>query len=251
MRSQIQVNGRPAAVEDLLQPAVVNYGHFTAMQLRGGRVRGLDLHLRRLDEGTRDLFGTGLDGERVRDCVRRAAGDRDAAVRVIVQWPEGAAEPTVTVVVRPPVDPPSGPWRLRSVDYLRPVPHVKHLGGFGQLYHRRRVAAEGYDEALLTGPDGVVAEGAITNIGFLAAGGVVWPDAPQLAGVTLRLLQERLPWRREVVRLADVASFDGAFVANSQGVAPVAEIDGVPLPVPAARMAEIAAAYEAVPWDVV
>ncbi|WP_067485863.1 aminotransferase class IV [Actinomadura hibisca] len=251
MRSRIQVNGRAATVDDLLQPAVLNYGHFTAMQTRGGRVRGLGLHLRRLDEGTRELFGTGLDGDRVRDCVRRAAGDRDASVRVIVQWPEGATEPTVLVVVRPPVTLSPAPQRLRSVGYLRPVPHVKHLGGFGQLYHRRRVAREGYDEALLTGPDGVVAEGAITNIGFLDGDQIVWPDAPQLAGVTLQLLQERLPWRREVVRLADAPSFDGAFVANSQGVAPVAEIDGAALPVPAARLAEIAAAYEAVPWDAV
>ncbi|MEV0499915.1 hypothetical protein AB0I84_20260, partial [Streptomyces spectabilis] len=26
---------------------------------------------------------------------------------------------------------------LKSVPYVRPVAHLKHLGGFGQTYHRR------------------------------------------------------------------------------------------------------------------
>lgn len=57
---RIEVNGRPATAEALAHPALVNYGHFTAMRVRGGRVRGLDAHLRRLDAATRELFGTGL-----------------------------------------------------------------------------------------------------------------------------------------------------------------------------------------------
>ncbi|WP_207939157.1 hypothetical protein [Actinomadura darangshiensis] len=46
----IEVDGRPATAEALAHPAIVNYGHFTAMQVRSGRVRGLAAHLRRLDE---------------------------------------------------------------------------------------------------------------------------------------------------------------------------------------------------------
>jgi hypothetical protein len=32
------------------------YGHFTAMQVRGRRTRGLALHLRRLEAATKELF---------------------------------------------------------------------------------------------------------------------------------------------------------------------------------------------------
>jgi branched-subunit amino acid aminotransferase/4-amino-4-deoxychorismate lyase len=92
---RIEVNGHPATAEELSHPALVNYGHFTAMQVRGGRTRGIDLHLARLDSANNVLFGAGLDAQLVRERIRHALGDiQDAAVRVSVFWP------TVTTVLR-------------------------------------------------------------------------------------------------------------------------------------------------------
>ncbi len=72
----IEIDGRPPELAELQRIALDGSGHFTSMQVRGGRIRGLDLHLARLDEGSRELFGSGLDGERVRSCIRHAlAGD--------------------------------------------------------------------------------------------------------------------------------------------------------------------------------
>jgi hypothetical protein len=51
------------------------------------------------------------------------------------------------------------------------------------------------------------------------------------------------------VRLADVSSFDGAFVANARGVAPVAAIDDVHLAVPREPLVALTDAYDIVPWD--
>src|ERR1700679_3527084 len=68
----IEVNGGLATADGLSYPAIVNYGHFTSMQVRGGAVRGLGLHLSRLDLATRELFGTALDGELVRAYIRHA-----------------------------------------------------------------------------------------------------------------------------------------------------------------------------------
>ena len=80
---RVEVNGRTATAEDLRHPALVNYGHITAMQVRHGRTRGLDLHLSRLDTATRELFDAGLDPDRIRDHLRHALADsRDASVRV-------------------------------------------------------------------------------------------------------------------------------------------------------------------------
>lgn len=246
----IEINEVPAGA-DVRHAFDLGYGHFTAMQVRDGRTRGLDLHLARLDAAHRELFGEPYDGDTVRARVRHAldgAGRRDASVRVY------AYEHDTVVTVRPPAPAPNEPWRLRSVPYQRPAAHIKHLGGFGQDYFRRSVQAEGFDEALLTGPDGAVAEGGITNVGFLTGGGVLWPDAPALAGITMQVLQRELtrrdvPWRRGPVHLRDMASFDGAFVSNAHGVRAVTRIDDRDLPVDADAMAMLAATYDAVRWD--
>src|SRR4051794_41878082 len=66
---RVEVNGGTATAGQLRYPALVNYGHITVMQVRSGRTRGLQLHLTRLDAANRELFGTGLDDERVRDHI--------------------------------------------------------------------------------------------------------------------------------------------------------------------------------------
>ncbi|MFC4030918.1 aminotransferase class IV [Streptomyces polygonati] len=254
----IEIDGEAATVA-AMAPVLGGYGHFTAMQVRGGRVRGLGFHLARLDGATRELFGGGLDGERVRALVRHAlasAGHTDGSVRVNVFQPvEGPGSPVaVLVAVRPPVPEPVGPYRLKSVPYQRPVAHLKHVGGFGQGYYVRQAEAEGFQEALLTGPDGTISEGAVTNIGFIAGDTVVWPEAPLLRGVTLQVLERELaaaglPQTTRPVRLADVGGYDGAFVGNSRGTVAVSGIDATTVPIDAQLLARVESLYEAAPWD--
>lgn len=248
----IEVNGEPATQTTLRVPALSGYGHFTAMQIRGGRVRGRDLHLARLDSATRELFGAGLDGERVRELLRHALRDvSDASARVHVHWPEGDKEARVMITVRPPGTKADRPHSLMSVPFAREVPHIKHLGGFGQTYYLLRAERAGFDEALLTTPDGLVTEGAITNIAFWDGTHVVWPDAPSLLGITMALLEPRLPSVRRPVTLTGLSSYASAFITNSQGFAPVDRIDDVEFTVDAELMGTVAAAYGAVEWDVI
>src|SRR5688572_30054472 len=75
MGARIEVDGRPATVDDLAHPVLVNFGHFTSMQVRGRRVRGLRHHLDRLTAANRELFGADLDPELVRALIRRALTD--------------------------------------------------------------------------------------------------------------------------------------------------------------------------------
>jgi branched-subunit amino acid aminotransferase/4-amino-4-deoxychorismate lyase len=239
---RIEVNGRPAAAED----AASTYGHFTAMQIRGGGVQGLANHLDRLDAANRELFDEPIDPDAVRGYLRHAlAGQADAAVRVAVREPG-----RVLVAARPPTLPVPGPLRLRSVPYVRPFAHIKHLGGFAQSEWARRVGREGYDDALLTAPDGTVTETSIANIGFLDAdGAIVFPEPPWLHGTAMRLIEQVLPTTRRRITLADLGSYGGAFVANSIGVTRVSVIDAVALPDATTRVKEIKAALAAVPWD--
>lgn len=251
MLQRIEIDGRVADPDCAL--GFTGFGHFTAMQVRARRTRGMRLHMTRLAEATKELFGATLDVDEVRAHVKHALdGVENASARVYVL--ESDADPTIVVTLRPPATVPPTPQRLQSVPYVRPVAHIKHIGNFAQGYYARSARRNGYDDALLSGPDGAVSEGTIANIGFFAGSTVVWPDAPQLAGITMQLLDASLlqrdePARREPIQLAEVRSFDGAFLSNSHGVVAVSAIDDIALPVSAPHMSWLAGVYDGVPWD--
>jgi branched-subunit amino acid aminotransferase/4-amino-4-deoxychorismate lyase len=252
---RVEIDGGPPTAAALHHRALVNYGHFTSMQVRAWRVRGLDLHLRRLRDATVELFGTDLDPERVRGYLRSALGDDGAAtVRVDVFRLPTAQMPSVMVSTRPPTDAPTEPQRLRSVVFQRAVAHLKHAGTFPQIYYGGLAGLEGFDDALFVGADGAIFEGGITNIGFVERDHVVWPEGPVLAGVTMQLLERALPvygmsTSRDTVRLSDVDYFSAVFVSNSTGVAPVGRVDAQELSPDENTMVAIRRAYQAIPWD--
>jgi branched-subunit amino acid aminotransferase/4-amino-4-deoxychorismate lyase len=243
----IEIDGRvPSAAE--LAAVTSSFGHFTAIQVRGRRGRGLELHFQRLEGANRELFGAGIDRERVLELMGQALGDVvDASLRVYCYEAEPA--PRTIVTVRPPGGVTS-PQRLQSVRYQRPAAHLKHLAS-EQSFHGRVARRNGFDDAVLTDASGTISETTIANIGFFDEAGVVWPDAQLLRGITMQLLEPRVASRHAAIRLQDVASFEGAFLSNSHGVAAVSEIDGIRLPVPSQRVEALAAAYESVPWDAI
>jgi len=158
------------------------------------------------------------------------------------------------VGVRPPAPTPTDPQSLQTVEYLRPRAHIKHASGFGQGYFGGLAQANGFDEALFVGADGHIAEGSITNIGFVSGEAIVWPEAPALRGVMMQVLQRELErahisWRYEPVRIEDVASLDGAFVTNSRGFASVARIDEIELPTDVALSRTARQLLAAAPYD--
>ena len=252
---RLELDGRAATLEDIWSLDRSGVGHFTAMQVRDRTTRGLAFHLARLEAATRELFGVGLDGERVRAFIRHALADdvADATVRVNVFRPDGAGV-SLMVSVRAPAPPPKQGLRLQSVAYRRPSPHIKHASGFGQGYFAGPASGNGFDEALFVGPDGLLSECSITNIAFVDGDAVVWPDAPALRGIMMQVLQRELdlagvPWRYSPVPLADVGVFDGAFVTNAHGSATVGGIDDVRVPTGAPLMRTVAALLAAAPAD--
>ncbi|SCK13114.1 Branched-chain amino acid aminotransferase/4-amino-4-deoxychorismate lyase [Streptomyces sp. LamerLS-316] len=257
----VEFDGRPATAEDLRIPAFAGYGHFTAMQVRDRTVRGLALHLERLDSANRELFGLPLAGERVRELIGHAldgagAWTRDASVRVHGYLPQGSTETVVAVTVREPVEPDASPRSLMSVPYARAVAHIKRPGEFSQIHYGQLARRAGFDEALLTSPGGMVTEGAITNIGFWDGASVVWPDAPALTGITMALLESGLasagrPPVRRGVTLDGLGAYRAAFVSNSQGIAPVHRIDDTVLAVDEDLMKLLGEVYEDAPRDTV
>ena len=262
---RMQIDGESPTAAALAEIALESFGHFTAMQVRGGRVRGLGLHLDRLDAANRELFGKPLDGEQVRTLIRQALRGEDGSgggsepqpdgsVRVIVRGVAATGAVRTIVTVRPPARVPDHPQRLRSVSYQREIPHIKRPGDFAHAYHLNEVARAGYDDALLTSPSGRISEGGITNIAFYDGSGVLWPDGPSLAGITMQLVMPRLAEqgldsRTGRVTLAELGRFAGICVTNSRGVGAVRSVDELEIPVSEPLMRAVGDAYESVPWD--
>lgn len=250
----IRIDGLPATPDRLAHPALVNDGHFTAMQVRGGATRGLDRHLRRLREAHVELYGTDLDIELVRGLLRAAVADHpDAYLRATV-YEEEPGTPRVMTVVRPPREASTNPQSLLPVTYVRPFAHIKHVGAFAQIRYGELAERRGFDDALLVGADGRLSETTIANIGFLDGERVVWPDGPSLHGITWQLLDAHLARRSRPVGTASitldtVSGFDGAFLANSIGVTPVARIGDVAFPAIPDGVSDLVRLYAAIPAD--
>ncbi|TCO40731.1 aminotransferase class IV family protein [Dokdonella fugitiva] len=259
-----ELNGHAVDVEGLRALALVNYGHFTSMQVCDGGVRGLELHLARLRAATPELFGRELDVDATRAWMRRVVdgerGTRSLRVTVFSRSLDRdrllePAAPDVLVACAPARTLAPTPLRVRSVRYQREAPHIKHIGTFG-LYHQKRLAqAAGYDDALFVDARDAVAEGSIWNVGFFDGERIVWPDAPALCGVSMQLLHDGLrrlgvPSTARSVSLADIGRFRSAFFTNTScAFMPIARIDDTPFVVDPALQALLDAAMAEHPWQ--
>lgn len=225
---ELSVDGAPATAEDLAHVALVNYGAYTSFRVEQGGVRGLDLHLARLEGEAVELFGEPVGEERLRDLMRRAVADRDACwLRVSLfspdispRTPDWHGAPRVMIALSPPPPPFADSPRLQLQTYGREAPHLKHVATFGLIRARRVARASGFDDALFVDDGGRVSEGSLWNIGFVSGDDVIWPQAPMLAGVAQALVQRGLAdvgltGRTEPVQADDLTRFDAAFLCNS------------------------------------
>lgn len=256
-----EVDGLPASADDLRRMALFNYGHFSTLQVRSGHVRGLGLHLQRLQRASLELFGQGLDGSALRQAMRHVLVDTpDATLRINVFCRDSAAllrgepvPPVVMVTLRAPNETAGTPLRLRTFRYEREPARFKHVGTLGLLYFMRQARLDGFDDALFVHASAGISEGSTWNIGFYDAHGVVWPDAPALPGITRQLLEAGLRQTGvpQSCRRIEAGRFDGlrgAFALNSSTIArPIAQIDDVRLDIDTAWLERLRECYEAQP----
>lgn len=258
------VDGVPATVQTLGPLILSNYGAFTSMQVEDGGVRGLDLHLDRLKAEALELFGVAVPEARLRERMRSALGGRPGRFSLRIQLfldtvtlrrPDAQGEPSVLAALSDPASPLTTPLDLQTQAYAREAPHLKHAGTFGLTRARRAAVEAGFDDALFVGPDGLVSEGSIWNIGLVEDDRVVWPRAPMLAGTGQALLErglEAVGMSSEVrpIDRAALAAASEAFICNSATPAcAVASIDRRRLSADPATIDRLQAAWSANPVE--
>lgn len=257
-----QLNGRTATAGDLAPLAFAGFAHFTAMQVRGGRVRGLDLHLQRLRTASTELFGHALSDDRLRAHLSSAleAGPSDLSLVATMYSRAGEFtttgvrnEPDVLIRTSPAASGPKGPLALAVFEHERMLPAIKHVGEIAKTYFMRKATEQGFDDAAFIDRSGRLSEASIWNLAFWDGTAVVWPEAAMLTGITMSIVRRQLhrldiPQRVQTVSLADLPRLRGAVVMNSwtAGV-PVNRIGSVALPDAPVFLDLLHRAYEAEP----
>lgn len=225
----VQRNGQTASTSTLAPLAFAGFAHFTAMQVREGRIRGLDLHLERLHYASMKLFGRALPDEQVRAYLRTALKNGPANLSLVttVYSPAGefttdGADAELEVLVRtsPASSGPQGPLALATVEYERILPTVKHVGEVAKTYFLHKAVEQGFDDVAFLDRQGRLSEGSIWNLAFWDGSTVIWPEADILIGTTMSILRRQLdqlgiPQRVQEIPLADLPALAGGVVMNS------------------------------------
>lgn len=223
------INGHPATASQLNPLAFAGFAHFTAMQVRNAKVKGLDLHLDRLRNASLEFFGRAPSDELLRSYIRMAIqeGARDQSLTVTVFSPHGEfiadsmnVEPAVFVRTAAPSDGPKGPLRLSAIEHQRPLAAIKHVGEVGKTYYLHQAIRQGFDDAAFVNERGCLSEATIWNLVFWDGDAVIWPRAEMLKGTMMGIVQRQLerlavPQRHEFITLERLKELSGAAVMNS------------------------------------
>lgn len=223
------LNGNPASATDLAPLAFAGFAHFTALQVRDHRVRGLDLHLARLRAASDELFGRHVPDDDIRAYLRVALAEAPPDVSLscfVTSRPgeftaaENSVDLDVLIRITEPAAPPAGPLLLAVTEHERHLAHIKHVGEIAKTFFLRQANADGFDDAVFVDRHGRLSEATIWNLAFWDGRSVIWPTAEILTGVTMQILVRQLRARgirqetREINR--DELSADlAAVVMNS------------------------------------
>ena len=233
-------------------------GIYTTLRLYRGWPLDLAAHHLRLTSQTSQLkigFDLGLDD--LRDIIAELVRQNDLTaadgrLRITVSR-AGNSEtplplsglpllPTTVTMMLSPVSPNLVRWQTNGIpviclgpDYARGnFPELKTLNALATISALRQAAAADCPEALLTGRDGRLLEGAVSNLFLVAAGSLLTPriEGGFLAGRTRERILEiaancQVPVREETIPRRRLATADEVFVVSSvREVLPVITVDG-------------------------
>ena len=226
---QAHINGQPATLSELIPLAFAGFAHFTAMQVRDRKVKGLDLHLDRLRNASIDFFGRAFPDEQLLSYIRTAIdeGPKDQSLTVTIfsrngEFTAASMDGELAVLIRTgaPSQGPTGPLRLGTVAHERPLAAIKHVGESGKTFYLHQAIRQGFDDAAFVDSHGHLSEATIWNLVFWDGEAFIWTQAEILQGTMMSIIQRQLdrlgiPQRHEVITTERLRELSGAAVMNS------------------------------------
>lgn len=256
------IDGHSTSAADLAPLAFAGFAHFTAMQIRDGRVKGLDLHLKRLHTASLALFGQATPDaivlERIRAAILAGPAELSLTVTMFSRTGEftraGAAnDPAILIRTSPASDGPDGPLRLTLVEHERWLPTIKQVGEAAKTHYLREAVSRGFDDAAFVDRAGRISEATIWNMAFWNGEAVIWPVADFLPGITMSIVRRQLTdlgiEQREMhIDVKALESLEGAAVMNSWTPGILVEaIGATAIPTPSIFLETLHRAYQAEP----
>ncbi len=169
------LNGQEVIKQDISNLAFSGFAHFTAIQVRNKKIKGLDLHLDRLKKASLLLYGQALTDTLICSYIRLniESGLKDQSLNITIFSPKGefTAEsmnitPSILIRSSEPSDGPKGPLKLEIIEHERPLPEIKHVGEIGKTYYLHQAIRNGFDDAVFMNKNGYLSEGSIWNVVF-------------------------------------------------------------------------------------
>jgi branched-chain amino acid aminotransferase len=264
MTTAVNVNGRMfdrdhAVVSVFDHGFLYGEGIYEVLRTYGGRPFLFDRHMRRLRRSA-DMMALDVPlsdddlGARVDETIRAAGlgGERqpEAYVRLMITRgvgdisydPAACPDPSVIVIAKPQVDPPSAAYErgvkaiLVSIVRNHPGtvnPLIKSNNLLNSALAMQEAVRSGAFEGIMRNYRGELAECTTSNL-FIVKGGVALTpplDAGLLPGITREFMFEvgrevNIPVREETLRDADLFGADEAFLTSTtREVVPIAYVD--------------------------
>jgi branched-chain amino acid aminotransferase len=277
MATLVNVDGKLGSEEDrLLSPLDQGFlfgaSVYETVRTYGGRAFLLERHLSRLREsaGALEITLDVTDEElaaRVEETLV-AAGNPESSIRIVVSAGVGsidyragsASRPTVVVIVRPLPEYPESLYREGARAVIVPMmratrggldPRIKSSNLLTNVLALREAQRQKAYEAIMLNPEGMVAEGSMSNVFVVAKGVIRTPplSAGILEGITRELLIEVAREKGRTVeergfKPEDLLRADEVFItASARQIVPIVQVnqtrigDGKPGPVTRALIA--------------
>lgn len=257
------LNGKAVELDDLQKLASANNGHFTSMQIRNKKVKGIELHLNRLKVSSELLFGCNIDLDIIRNHISYILNDTlDCSLRISIFSTSLNAKTIskkdlqILITKSDPIEMGTLPISVMSTVYERFLPQVKHIGiSIGLLYHKGLAQLKGYYDVLYTDIFENISEGSIWNIGFYDGTKIILPNTSALSGITMELLvsglkRNNIQIEKRKINIKDLNKFSSAFITNSISIAqPISTIDHYNFKMDLSLSALMTTAYDDNPWE--
>lgn len=210
------------------------------------KIKGLELHLARLERDSNAIFGISTDQERIKKGIlfflNSHSEQHSMVVRVTLfpknfslAQPEKIEDIHVLISGRPHSSVKNKPLKLTIIDERRIFAQHKTTNMISNLYARAVAHQNGFDDALMS-INNFVTEGATWNIFFFDGINLVTPELSDnllLPGITRHILIKNssncgFNVLEQKISISDIKNYKLAFITNAAiGVSTVTSIDNI------------------------